>query len=128
MAKKPQGIIDDVIKLGIKGTKKTLQGTRYSKKHASKMVKEASPSKKALTKKRTMDNAQSLYKSNPKKYPDARGYMAEGESKAIKEVSGYNRAASRAKAQAKYNTYSDTYKGGLRKAATGRRKSAIEGK
>jgi hypothetical protein len=128
MAAKPQGIIDDIIKLGIKGTKATLKGTRTSRKVAASKVKEASPSKKALTGRRKLANAQSLYQSNPKKYPDARGYLAEGQSNAMKEVSGYNRAASRAKAQGKYNTYSNTYKGSLRKAATGRRKSAIEGK
>ncbi len=66
MAKKPQGIIDDIIKLGAKGTKVAINTTRANKKYAKKIDKKPTPANPRTIKKDpfgTIDNTKQGYKN-----------------------------------------------------------------
>jgi hypothetical protein len=136
MAKKPKGIVDDIIVLGAKTAKKTIQGVRTNKKAVKKTLRENYPvSKREVNKaikRQTAKNASSLYAANPRKFKTSSEYFDAGERmsrQALSRVSGDKKMAQKIrgdKAASIKRSGATSYKRQLSNAAHNKKKSAIE--
>jgi hypothetical protein len=136
MARKPQGIVDDIAKIGVKGAKQVIKGVRTSKKADKKVLKNNYPvSKKEVrqaVKHHTAKNASSLYAANPKKFKTSKDYFNAGELSAVQTVGRFagnknmRRKVRGDKVESIKRRGASSYKTQIRNAARNKKKSAIE--